>query len=1031
MIEGLNSISDLLRFYRIVENDCSQAADLSGYSEFGQAIEDLYSSIFEYQTRMICHLSQSVLKRGLRGTLKLDDWEGMLQKVRAHDEMCTRLSRYYNREKAWTLFTDEATKMHQSLTIQKRILDMMEVAQARIEQDRQHDREAELLETLASNYESDKNFISARVLGTCEWFFEDERFLRWRDSKDSKLLWVSAGPGCGKSVLSRTLIDERKICANAMTSTVCYFFFSDGEEQRNHGTDALSAILHQLLENAGRFMHALPSYKKYGRKLRDNFSELWRILAQSARDSEVGEIICVLDALDECEQSARNQLVDQLISFYLQVETIKSPTFSLKFLVTSRPYEDLEDKFQQLSGIGTYVRFDCDDRSYMIGQDINLVIDEKLSYFAANFDREDGKRISKRLKDMDNRTYLWLYLTIDIISRARSKFSKVSSIETLLSDLPTKISDAYERILSRSSDKFTARLLLQLIVAAKRPLTLEEANIALTLATQKEPCTSCEAMDLWPQRSFKSIIMNMCGLFVSVHDGRISLLHQTAREFLIQGPQSTASSLYQWQGSLNLTAANNTMADVCLKFLALDDFSSADLSRFSGDGNLKKKYNGHEFRGYASLYWPMHYSKMKAPSDMQRIAHKICDTSLSYYNYWFWHYLHQLGCYLDYSSWTGLNIASLLGLTDIAHQFLNEEADVDFQGEAYSHALQMAASAGCKELVQRFLDLGANADAQGGWFGNALQAASFRGHLDIVQLLLDQRGDVNVQGGIFGTALQAAAVMGDDNTVQLLLARGADVNICGVDFRESALYTASSRGHAKVVQTLLEKGANVNASSGEFGTALQVATSFYDGNDTILRLLLSHGAILNKRDSQGRTELHLAAIGGRLDALRMLLNSGSDPTLVDIQGRNCLLHAASGGSSQIVWWLLQEGFDRDYTDLDGWSALHWAAKNGSIGTMEVLHAAGATPTREKLEGWLPESVAIFHYNEHLLMPDFVGAHSIARSPLLLDHDSAAPLSVAEPDDALKVSPGTLYDGYDCDGCDLVSPCFDNSLYFCV
>ena len=1025
MIEGLNSISDFLRFYRIVEENCSDAANQSGHLELIRAVESLYSSIFEYQIRLICHLSQSVTKRGLRGTLKLDDWEGMLKKVQAHDAMCNRLSTYYNREKVRKSFADEATQMQQSLSIQRRILDIIEVAQARVDQDRQDDKEAELLESLASNYESDKDFVSTRVPGTCEWFLEDDRFLHWRDSRDSRLLWVSAGPGCGKSVLSRTLIDERKLCSNAMTSTVCYFFFSDGEEQRNHGTDALSAILHQLLENTGRFTHALPSYKKYGRKLRDNFSELWRMLVQSARDPEVGDIICILDALDECEQDARDQLVDQLISFSLQAETLADCKFSLKFLVTSRPYEVLEDRFQRLSGVGTYLRFDVDDRSHMIGQDINLVIDEKLSNFAAHFHDEDGKRISKRLKAMDHRTYLWLHLTIDIISRSRSKFSKLSSIESLLSDLPTKISDAYERILSRSSDKLTARLLLQLIVAAKRPLTLEEANIALTLATQQGPCRSLEAMDLWPQRSFKSTIKNMCGLFVSVHDDRISLIHQTAREFLVRDPRSIVSRLDQWQGSLDSTVANKTMADACLKYLGLDDFASADPS-----GHLKRGYNGQGFREYASLYWPVHYSsqsRLETSSDMQKIAHKVCDTSLFYYNYWFWDYLHHSGCYLDCSSWTGLSIASLLGLTDIAEHFLNEGADLNVQPDSHGNPLEMAASAGCKELVQRFLNMGANVDAQGGWFGNALQAASFRGYAEIVHLLLDQGGDVNIEGGIFGTALQAASVMGDDKTVQLLLARGADVNYCGGDFHESALYTASSRGHEKVTQTLLENGVDVNASSGEL-TALQVAISFYDGNDTILRLLLSHGAVVNKQDTQGRTEIHMAAVGGQLDAMELLLSFGSDLTLVDTQGRNCLLHAASAGSTQIVSWLLKKGFDRDYIDHDGWSAMHWAAKNGSLSTMEVLCAAGATSTQENIEGWLPASVAVFHDNGHLLMPDLLGAQDHTTSLTMLEYDNAKLLPIIDNEDAPQVSPGILFEGYECDGCDLVSLCSANLPY---
>ena len=88
-----------------------------------------------------------------------------------------------------------------SVDIQKRILDVFEASQASKQQDRRDEKEAELLESLASDYKSDKDSVSARVPGTCERFFEDNRFLKWRDSKHSRLLWISAGPGCGKSVL--------------------------------------------------------------------------------------------------------------------------------------------------------------------------------------------------------------------------------------------------------------------------------------------------------------------------------------------------------------------------------------------------------------------------------------------------------------------------------------------------------------------------------------------------------------------------------------------------------------------------------------------------------------------------------------------------------------------------------------------------------------------------------------------------------------------------------------------------------------
>ncbi|KAA6412091.1 MAG: hypothetical protein FRX48_04241 [Lasallia pustulata] len=426
--------------------------------------------------------------------------------------------------------------------------------------DRRDKEEAKLLETLASDYKSDKDSISVRVPGTCEWFFKDDRFLEWRDSTYSRLLWVPAGPGCGKSVLSRALIDERKVCKNSRVSTICYFFFKDGQEQRTHGTDALSAVLHQLFENTGLITYALPSYRNYGKKLRDAFSELWDILVRSARDSEVGEIVCVLDALDECEQDARKQLIEKLVSFFSQMEPHDNPSFALKFLITSRPYDDLEQNFQPLSDVSTYLHFDGDNKSQRIGQEIDLVIDAKIPSIAGDFSDEDRKRISQRLKKMDNRTYLWLFLTIDIIAGSRSKFRKVSSIDSLLSDLPSKISDAYERILTRSSDEVHARILLQLIVAARRPLSLDEANVALTLATHQGNCTSYKKLELWPLRSFKSTIQNMCGLFVSVRDGKVSLIHQTAREFLVRNTELPELRSGKWQGCLDMATARGTIS---------------------------------------------------------------------------------------------------------------------------------------------------------------------------------------------------------------------------------------------------------------------------------------------------------------------------------------------------------------------------------------------------------------------------------------------------------------------------------------
>ena len=204
MIEGLSSISDLLRLYKLKERLYLQIADKPAHPDFVQAVVELYSNIFEYQARLICHLSQSPLRRGIRGTLELDDWRGMMKRVETSSDSCTQYCTLSDRTREKEFFDSESTHMLQSLDIQKRILDMFEASRASRQQDRQDDQEAELLETLASDYKSDKDSVSARVPGTCEWFFEDNRFLEWRDSKHSRLLWVSGEPRM------------RKVCAIAI-----------------------------------------------------------------------------------------------------------------------------------------------------------------------------------------------------------------------------------------------------------------------------------------------------------------------------------------------------------------------------------------------------------------------------------------------------------------------------------------------------------------------------------------------------------------------------------------------------------------------------------------------------------------------------------------------------------------------------------------------------------------------------------------------------------------------------------------------
>jgi len=91
----------------------------------------------------------------------------------------------------------------------------------------------------------------------------------------------------------------------------------------------------------------------------------------------------------------------------------------------------------------------------------------------------------------------------------------------------------YLALLQKSDDIEQARALLQLIFAARRPLSWKDLNTAWGLAQDEAgECLKIENLDLQTIETFHSSLRSICGLLVSVPEDRVYFLHQTVREFL-------------------------------------------------------------------------------------------------------------------------------------------------------------------------------------------------------------------------------------------------------------------------------------------------------------------------------------------------------------------------------------------------------------------------------------------------------------------------------------------------------------------
>lgn len=292
---------------------------------------------------------------------------------------------------------------------------------------------------------------------------------------------MSADPGCGKSVLAKALVDEGLLTSGLRRPSICYFFFKEDDVDRQSSASALCAILHQLFIQKPKLMeHAMGDYNKNGKVLRTLFSTLWDILQKSATDPEAGEIICVFDALDECEASARKSLIGKLGNFY---STRNETSARLKVIVTSRPYSVVERDFRTHIKDLNSICLKGEEESEKIRREINLVIEDQIPRISnameVPLELNVQSAIVEHLKSMENRTYLWLHLILDVIRDTLE--STQGKLKTLVDKIPDSVDDAYETILNRVKDREGARRLLHIVVAAARPLTLREMIIAMEI----------------------------------------------------------------------------------------------------------------------------------------------------------------------------------------------------------------------------------------------------------------------------------------------------------------------------------------------------------------------------------------------------------------------------------------------------------------------------------------------------------------------------------------------------------------------
>lgn len=651
----------------------------------------------------------------------------------------------------------------------------------------------------------------------------------------------------------------------------------------------------------------MKDYKAEGQKLPQLFEKLWEILLNAAEDSKAGEIICILDGLDECPKSERYQLIKALTTFYKK-SVFQERKSRLKFLITSRPYLDIERQFTELNQDFPEIRLSGENESESISREIDMVIRSKLQRLstALSLTVEERSTLEKELLSMPQRTYLWATLVFDILNAEVQPTSR--KLKAIVGSIPPTVDDAYERILSRIENKGQARKLFSIIVAANRPLTLSEMNIALTIDDTHRSYEDLQA-DLDHEKRFKSTVRLIGGLFISIKDQRVFLIHQTARQFLL----GQSNILDKWKHSLDPISADLMLTKCCITFLMFKDFDDG-FDWDAADCVPLNELFEFEYLEYASNFWMSHFRRAQAQADSNLLDSvlKVCDTTSRRFNAW-----SRLFSLFRPSS----PVSTLTGSMMIASYF------------GHDTIVRLLLLSGDESINLKDHQFGRS----------SLSWAVHQGHRQVAELLVATgNADVNSQDNADQTPLWLACNTHQEEMALFLLEKSADP-MYKTERTQSALFESTAQGLPNVVGWILQSlsdqqiRALVNQQDSRGNSILNLAVSDHGSQSRILKMIIDSLAqfpqekrkLLYHQGYDRCSPLFNAAVKNQPEVIQMLANI--DKELLNQTGwldwRDTPLHVATHWQSlEAVQALLKAGANPDIQQRTGRTPLHIASE---------------------------------------------------------------------------------------------------------
>ena len=312
-----------------------------------------------------------------------------------------------------------------------------------------------------------KKLQNVRYEGTGTWILRHETFQQWKRSASSSILCCHGIPGCGKTVLASTMVDDLRENANR-DARLAYYYCDYADQRTLQIENILGTLLKQFFLDGcipGEVEAQLPPHLgEFGQAL--DLNSLMTLISVAARSSKASFVI--LDGLDECEKLTEQHMI-QLIQDLVGFKTVK-------IVVFCREEDELLRYFHGNPTIRiSSPALERDIESFVKGSVKARIESGQLRIRNPHLEQEIVAELISKARGM----FLWVFFQLDELCEAPSD----AIIRRTLRDLPDGLGETYERILTKIEQKRMkkqiARKVFLWVLCARRPLRIEEIQEAV------------------------------------------------------------------------------------------------------------------------------------------------------------------------------------------------------------------------------------------------------------------------------------------------------------------------------------------------------------------------------------------------------------------------------------------------------------------------------------------------------------------------------------------------------------------------